>query len=143
MAVAMVSAVAVGCSADSRVAQEWAGTVYDSAGVTVVANPVAGLWTESTAWRLEEELRIGVVDGDPMRQFGSIAGLAVDDSGRIYVLDALAHEIRVFDADGRFASAFGQRGSGPGELNSPSAVLIGRGDTILVPDVPMDGCSGS
>ena len=94
MAVAMVSAVAVGCSADSRVAQEWAGTVYDSAGVTVVANPVAGLWTESTAWRLEEELRIGVVDGDPMRQFGSIAGLAVDDSGRIYVLDALAHEIR-------------------------------------------------
>lgn len=133
IAVAMVSAA--GCSADSRVAREWAGTVYDSARVTVVANPVAGLWTEATAWRLEEELRIGVVDGDPMREFGSIAGLAVDDDGRIYVLDSMAREIRIFDPDGRFVSAFGQRGSGPGELNSPSSVLIGRGDTILVPDV--------
>lgn len=135
IAVAMVSVAGFGCSADSPVAREWAGTVHDSAGVTVVANPVAGLWTEATAWRLEEELRIGVVDGDPMREFGFIAGLAVDDAGRIYVLDSMAREIRIFDPDGRFVSAFGQAGSGPGELNSPSAVLIGRGDTILVPDV--------
>ena len=136
IAVVMVAAAAFGCSADSRVAREWAGTVYDSAGVTVVANPVAGLWTEATAWKLEEELRIGVVDGDPMREFGFIAGLAVDDSGRIYVLDSMARQIRIFDPGGRFVSAFGQRGSGPGELSSPSAVLIGGGDTILVPDVP-------
>lgn len=135
IAVAIVFAAGFGCSADSRVAREWAGTVYDSAGVTVVANPVSGLWTEAAAWRLEEELRIGVVDGDPMREFGSVAGLTVDDSGRIYVLDSMAREIRVFDQDGRFVSAFGNRGSGPGELSSPSAVLIGRGDTILVPDV--------
>ncbi|MDE0648826.1 MAG: hypothetical protein OXI12_00600, partial [Gammaproteobacteria bacterium] len=72
MAAAMLSAAALGCSADSRVTREWAGTVNDSAGVTVVANPAAGLWMEATAWRLEEELRIGVVDGDPMREFGSI-----------------------------------------------------------------------
>ena len=136
MAAAMLSAAALGCSADSRVAREWAGTVYDSAGVTVVANPATGLWTESTAWKLEEELRIGVVDGDPMREFGFIAGLAVDDSGRIYVLDSMARAIRVFGPDGEFLSAFGQRGSGPGELSSPSAVLIGGSDTILVPDVP-------
>lgn len=136
MAAAMLSAAALGCSADSRVAREWAGTVYDSAGVTVVANPAAGLWTEATAWSLKEELRIGVVIGDPMREFGFIAGLAVDDAGRIYVLDSMAREIRVFDPDGKFLSAFAQRGSGPGELNSPSAVLIGGGDTILVPDVP-------
>ena len=136
IAVVMVSAAAFGCSADSRVAREWAGTVYDSAGVTVVANPVAGLWTEASAWTLEEDLRIGVVDGDPMREFGFIADLAVDDAGRIYVLDSMAREIRVFGPDGQFASVFGQSGSGPGELNSPSAVLLGRGDTILVPDVP-------
>lgn len=135
IALAMVSAAALGCSADSRVAHEWAGTIYDSAGVTVVANPVAGLWTEATAWKLEEELRIGVVDGDPMREFGFIAGLAVDDSGRIYVLDSMARQIRIFDPGGRFVNAFGRRGSGPGELSSPSAVLIGGGDTILVPDV--------
>ena len=132
---AMVAAAGPGCSADSRGAREWAGTVYDSAGVTVVANPEAGLWTEATAWRLEEDLRIGVVDGDPMREFGSIAGVAVDVTGRIYVLDAMARQVRIFDADGEFVTAFGQRGSGPGELASPSAVLLGMGDTILVPDV--------
>ena len=47
----------------------------------------------------------------------------------------MARQIRVFDAGGRFVSAFGQPGSGPGELSSPSAVLIAGGDTILVPDV--------
>ena len=134
-ALAVVSTAAFGCGPDSTGTGAWAGTVYDSAGITVVANPESGLWTEATAWRLEEELRIGVVEGDPMREFGSIAGLAVDGEGRIHVLDGMAREIRIFDARGEFVTAFGRRGSGPGELNSPSAVLIGRGDTILIPDV--------
>ena len=134
-ALAVILVAAVGCVPDSTATGEWAGTVYDSAGITVVANPESGLWTPGTAWTLEEDLRIGVVDGDPMREFGSIAGLAVDEAGRVHVLDAMAREIRIFDARGEFVIAFGQPGSGPGELNSPSAVLIGRGDTILVPDV--------
>lgn len=132
---AIASAAASGCDPDSAASGEWAGTVYDSAGITVVANPESGIWTPETAWRLEEDLRIGVVEGDPMREFGSIAGLTVDAAGRIYVLDGMARQVRVFDAAGEFVTAFGRRGSGPGELNSPSAVLIGGGDTILVPDV--------
>ena len=38
---------------------DWTGTVTDSAGVAMVANPGEGLWSASSAWRLEEELRIG------------------------------------------------------------------------------------
>ena len=130
-ALAIASAAAFGCAPDSAATGEWAGTVYDSAGITVVANPERGIWTVETAWRLEEDLRIGVVEGDPMREFGSSAGLAVDGAGQMYVLDGMASEVRVFDAAGEFVNAFGRRGSGPGELNSPSAVLIGGGDTIL------------
>ena len=135
-ALAVILVAAAGCVPDSAATGEWAGTVYDSAGITVMANPESGLWTPAAAWTLEEDLRIGVVDGDPMREFGSVASLAVDEAGRIYVLDAMAREIRIFDARGEFVIAFGQPGSGPGELSSPSDVLIGGGDTILVPDVP-------
>ena len=123
-----------GCAADSSDAGEWAGTVRDSAGVPVVSNPASGVWSAADRWRVEEDLRIGVIDGDPVRQFGRISGIAVDGAGRVYVLDRQAREIRVFDGDGGFVRTIGRPGGGPGELSSPSAVLIGAGDTIFVPD---------
>lgn len=122
------------CGPDSAVSGEWAGTVEDSAGVTVVKNPSGGLWTSAAAWRLEEELRIGVAEGDPVRQFGSVEDIAVDGGGRIHVLDGQAREVRVFDVDGGFVRTIGGPGGGPGELDRPGAVLIGAGDTIYVPD---------
>ena len=39
----------------------WTGTMYDSAGVTIVSNPDVGIWTPGEEWVLEEEVRIGVV----------------------------------------------------------------------------------
>lgn len=124
----------VGCSADSAVTGKWAGTIHDSAGVTIVENPERGLWTSSTAWRLEEELRIGVAHGDPVREFGVIAGIGVGPDDRIYVLDRQSLEIRVFDQGGDVVFTFGRPGGGPGELAGPSAVLIEGSDTVFVPD---------
>src|SRR5699024_5520194 len=51
-------------------------------------------------WRLEEELRIGALDGDGPDQFGRVGGLAVGENGEIVVLDAQAQELRVFSAEG-------------------------------------------
>ncbi len=62
------------CSAGDT---NWAGTVADSAGVTIVENPTEGIWNDNSAWGLEEELRIGTADGDPDYMFGSITGIAV------------------------------------------------------------------
>jgi hypothetical protein len=39
---------------------------------------------------LAEDLRIGVLEGDPVYQFGSVRGLAVGADGRIFVLDGQA-----------------------------------------------------
>lgn len=122
------------CGADSAMTGDRSATVYDSAGATVVVNPPTGLWTPATAWRLEEELRIGAGDGDSVRQFGNVAGIALDASGHIHVLDRQAAEVRVFDTDGAFLRSFGRPGGGPGELASPSALLLGAGDTIFLPD---------
>ncbi len=121
-----------GCQVDSRPAGEWAGQMRDSAGIVVVTNAPTGMWTDETRWGLEEDLRIGTAAGDRAHQFEQVGGVAVDATGAIHVLDG--REIRVFDGEGAHLRSMGRAGEGPGELARPSAILIGAGDTIFVPD---------
>ncbi len=116
---------------------EWAGSVTDSAGVAMVSNPTDGAWEAGEAWAVEEELRIGSLEGDPSYQFGQVApgGITVDSDGRIYVLDAQAQEIKVYTPEGVYESTIAQRGSGPGELTGAGFLVMGPGDTLVVPDV--------
>lgn len=109
-------------------------TVRDSAGIEIVTNLVAGGWAPEEAPRLVEELRIGTVDGDENYQFGMIAALEVDAEGNIYVLDFQAREVKVFDPNGLYLRRMGRRGSGPGELGTPAALIL-RGDTAGVLDM--------
>jgi len=50
--------------------------------------------------------------------FGSIAGIAVDSQGRMFVGDGQALEIAVFEADGQLLRTIGTGGQGPGEFLS-------------------------
>lgn len=114
----------------------WGGAVVDSAGVALVSNPGEGVWTPETAWRVEEDLRIGALEGDESLQFGAITGIDVADDGTIFVVDQQAAEVRVFDRDGGFVRAMGGPGGGPGELGAAAAGLrLGNGDTLYVPDM--------
>jgi hypothetical protein len=122
----------VACSAEDR----WTGTVTDSAGVTIVANTDRGMWGEGEGWTLEEELRIGTLEGDLEYQFGQIGLIAVDGRDRIFVLDAQARDVRVFSSDGKYEQTIGQPGEGPGELGAQvGALFMGPGDTLLIPDL--------
>jgi hypothetical protein len=112
----------------------WAGTLTDSVGVTIVSNPAEGIWTEAERWTLEEELKIGAVEGNPNYVFGEIRGLTVDSRGRMVVLDFHAQHIKVFSPDGEYQRTVGGPGSGPGELRGAVSVLMGPGDTLLVQD---------
>jgi hypothetical protein len=115
---------------------DWTGTVSDSAGVAMVQNPDEGIWSASSAWRLEEELRIGETEGRPEYQFGQIGTIAVGSDGSLYVIDAQAQQVRVFASDGTFARTIGRPGAGPGEIGAGAAfVLVGAGDTVFVPDL--------
>lgn len=98
-------------------------------GAVHVTNPEgAGLWAESEEWRLVEDLRIGSMDGSGPTVFGRLLSLsfAVDDDGRMFVLDGQANEIRVFDPSGSHLRSFGRAGAGPGELGG-GASLAGWG----------------
>ncbi len=132
--VSIFALVAVGCGGGDL--GDWTGTVSDSAGISIVSNPDNGIWTTSSQWTLEEELRIGTVEGDPEYQFGQVGFIAVDSRERIFVLDTQAQHVRVFTADGEYQQTIGRPGSGPGELGPAAmAVFMGPGDTLLVPDM--------
>ena len=117
---------------------QWAGTITDSAGIQIVANTAQGLWPEGSAWTVNEELRIGSIDGEPEYQFGEIGWLAPGSDGSIYVLDIQGQHVKVFAASGEYVRTIGGPGSGPGEMGLLSAgqafVLLGLGDTVFVPD---------
>lgn len=113
----------------------WTGTMYDSAGVTVVSNPDVGIWTPGEEWVFEEEVRIGVQEGPPEHQFGLITGLGVLADGRIVVGDAMAQNLKFYSAGGEYQLTVGRAGSGPGEFGQGGMlILVGRGDTILAQD---------
>lgn len=62
-------------------------------------------------------------------------GLAFDRAhGVLYVADAKAHRIAVFDSTGRPGQSFGRRGTGDGEFNFPTNVGIAPDGSLLVTD---------
>jgi hypothetical protein len=132
-----ITLVAAVCAAACTSAEgAWKGTITDSAGVTIVTNTDEGVWTPGTRWTLEEELKIGTIEGAPEYQFGQIGFIAVDSHERIFVMDAQAHHIRVFSPNGTYEQTVGQPGAGPGELGAQAITLyMGPGDTLLVPDL--------
>jgi len=53
---------------------------------------------------------------DPGFIINNPVALDVDTAGRIYLLDILETDVKVFAADGRYLYKFGQKGQGPGDL---------------------------
>jgi hypothetical protein len=69
-------------------------------------------------FEVEQDLSIGVAEGEDAYMFVGIDAVSADEQGRIYVSCQRDGEVRIFDATGRFVTRFGRRGNGPGEFNS-------------------------
>lgn len=102
-------------------------------GRIVVTNTATGSWDDVTRWRLAFDLRLGGAEDGP-EQFSMIGSLTTDAEGRVYLLDRVAQEIRVFNADGGFARTIGRHGRGPGEFMDGRIIGFGPGDTLWVLD---------
>lgn len=104
--------------------------VSPGTGTTRVAAQEVGEWTIVP----ESNTSIGVVDGDPRRQFTTIrAGRFLPD-GRIVVADRGSSTIRVFSSDGGFLTEMGGEGDGPGEFRLISGLAITPPDTLHIWD---------
>lgn len=69
----------------------------DTAVVQVLAGSTWGAEAE-----LVPEVTIGVLEGDDRYIFGGIRSLAVDGTGRIFVMDGQLTALRVYDPDGNW-----------------------------------------
>lgn len=68
-------------------------------------------------------------------QFKSPVSIALDEAGRGYVLDDGLYRVSVFDANGQFLFAFGERGAAPNQLDEPTLVAVSpAGDAAYIVD---------
>lgn len=87
----------------------------------------------------EPDLRIGSVVGEPEYTFGRIMDVAYDATGRIFVADADAKRVRVYDGSGSHLFDVGRSGQGPGEFSSrisPCAIALEGDDRLWAADYP-------
>ena len=76
-------------------------------------------------------------EGNPGASFGRgvlkrPTGIAYDaKSDRIYVADTHAHDVKVFDGQGRLLKIIGRRGEGAGEFNYPTHLAFAHGELYV------------
>jgi len=126
----------LGCQGSSteEIDDTWT-PVRETHGDTVVVRTVRGsIWQDTLT--LVPEVSIGALDGDEAYVLGAIAGLDVDDAGRIYAVDRQAQDMRVFSAEGEHLRTIGRGGEGPGEFHVPDQVRVTNDNRIVVRDAP-------
>jgi hypothetical protein len=126
--------VTAGCEGGGAAATDAIVVDTLASGTIVVTNPETGSWAADEAWTLVEDLSIGAVDGNGPDVFGQITAIAVDDEGRIHVLDQQASEVRSFTADGAHIRSLGREGSGPGEFRRPAGLTLDADGSLWVLD---------
>ncbi|MDT8368410.1 MAG: hypothetical protein RQ745_04345 [Longimicrobiales bacterium] len=86
----------------------------------------------SARWRLEEELRIGVVSGEDPYVFGWVRNVIPAEDGGVWVYDAQAVELRRFAEDGTHLFSVGRQGQGPSEFSGNACARRGVDGEIWV-----------
>ena len=113
------AAILGGCGSD------WNGTRTERDGVVFVQNPAEPIGATEIRemrelWRLPSES----ADGELL--FGAIADAQQDEAGNIYLLDSQLGTVHQISSVGAYVQALGRKGEGPGELQWPMGLVLGR-----------------
>ncbi len=87
-------------------------------------------------WALSDTpiLEIGVREGEEAYQLHRVQGSLRLRDGRVVVLNGGSQELRYYDSAGRFITAVGRRGEGPGEFQFPAGLRRTEDGGLLVWD---------
>jgi len=66
--------------------------------------------------------------------FGRLSSMLVASDGAVLMADQQVSTIHVFDANGRYSGAIGQKGRGPGEFEGIGTISFGQKDSLYVWD---------
>lgn len=114
-----------------------------AAGLTDFVSPV-GIAVGPDGRIFVADAELGLVaqlnrEGQPLEPLGKgdlmrPTGLAYEaQTKRLFVSDTAAHQVKVFDLDGKLLSVIGERGSNPGQFNYPTHIAL-RHDKLYVSD---------
>ncbi|MDE2677949.1 MAG: 6-bladed beta-propeller [Gemmatimonadota bacterium] len=132
----VVSLLAPLACVDSGAPPPSAATVTDSAGIRIVTTPPGDLvYAELAA---EPTLSIGQLSGPDELLFGRIQSVRRDAAGNLVVADVQAHQIRIFDPQGRHLQSVGREGEGPGEFESLQGAWPVSDGGIVAADILLD-----
>ncbi len=81
-----------------------------------------------------EFMRLGEEANGDSILFGSIAAVAVNGAGRVFVGERQDPKVYVFSEDGRLLTTLGSRGDAPGEYSAISNIHSGPADSLFVYD---------
>ena len=115
----------------------WQGSIEVVDGVTVVNNPVHGLWDLDNEPKISivQEKQIGMLDEGPDEfLFVYISDVAANSKGDIYVADSRLNEIRKFDKNGKYIMTLGRHGEGPGEFKAVTTLSINSRNELIAFD---------
>ena len=103
--------------------------IRDSLGIRIVENDLTCL-IETCAVSAQPRVTIGVAEGEEAYELYRVFGAARLSDGRIVLVNQGTQQIRFYDREGRFLSAAGRAGGGPGEFRNAFHLWILPGDTI-------------
>lgn len=101
-------------------------------GVKVITNPDYPR-DGRQVYGFEEEVNIGVEEGDENYMLHYPHDIKVSDGGFIYVMDWKEDYLRVYDKDGKYVRTVASKGRGPGEFESPAYFdFLSDGNIVLM-----------
>jgi sugar lactone lactonase YvrE len=104
-------------------------------GVRVVHNKKGGEWGASPKISINLIRTIGDINTtDENLAFNGPGGMALDESGNMYILDSRNHRIQKFSPDGKYLATFGRKGQGPAEFNYPQSLALDPKGMLFVLD---------
>jgi len=105
-------------------------------GLTIVRNGAmpASVPGGPKSVRLVHELTIGRESDADETMIFAIRAVQAGDDGEIFVLDDKTGQVKVYGPDGRHLRTFGRRGQGPGELQTPSRMVMTRDGNLCFLD---------